>query len=173
MLRRSIRLVILAIPLAATHSVAQPPVVRTADPIARGMKLSDFPRTVKVSDNVYTYDNLTGLDPNDPYLVPIGLATGSQSNLLFSSAEMLKAVGGEHKRVIPVHEDRLKTVFPSRATAAGLHVVELALADGRRLIADVIVAADGSSSCVRDSLGLIAMLRGKFPMQRQHLGLTQ
>jgi hypothetical protein len=85
---------------------------------------------VFAGDNVYTYDNLTGLDPNDPYLVPIGLATGSQSNLLFSSAEMLKAVGGEHKRVIPVHEDRLKTVFPSRATAAGLHVVELALADG-------------------------------------------
>jgi N-acyl homoserine lactone hydrolase len=85
---------------------------------------------VFAGDNVYTYDNFTGLDPNDPYLVPIGLATGSQSNLLFSSAEMLKAVGGEHKRVIPVHEDRLKTVFPSRATAAGLHVVELALADG-------------------------------------------
>ena len=85
---------------------------------------------VFAGDNIYTYDNLTGLDPNDPYLVPIGLATGSQSNLLFSSAEMLKAVGGEHKRVIPVHEDRLKTVFPSRATAAGLHVVELALADG-------------------------------------------
>jgi hypothetical protein len=49
---------------------------------------------------------------------------------MFTSADMLKAVGGEHKRVIPVHEDRLKTVFPSRATAAGLHVVELALADG-------------------------------------------
>ncbi len=72
----------------------------------------------------------TGLDPNDPYLVPIGLAVGSQSNLMFTSADMLEAVGGEHKRVIPVHEDRLKTVFPSRATAAGLHVVELALADG-------------------------------------------
>jgi N-acyl homoserine lactone hydrolase len=79
---------------------------------------------------IYTYDNLTGLDKNDPQLVPIGLAVGSQSNLMFTSADMLKAVGGEHKRVIPVHEDRLKTVFPSRATAAGLHVVELALADG-------------------------------------------
>src|SRR6185437_4991545 len=73
---------------------------------------------------------LTGLDKNDPQLVPIGLATGSQSNLMFTSADMLKAVGGDHKRVIPVHEDRLKSVFPSRATSAGLHVVELALADG-------------------------------------------
>jgi hypothetical protein len=62
--------------------------------------------------------------------VPIGLATGSQSNLLFTSADMLKAVGGEHKRVIPVHEDRLKSIFLSCTTAAGLHVVELALADG-------------------------------------------
>ena len=85
---------------------------------------------ILAGDLIYTYDNLTGLDKNDPQLVPIGLATGSQSNLLFTSADMLKAVGGEHKRVIPVHEDRLKTVFPSRATAAGLHVVELALADG-------------------------------------------
>jgi glyoxylase-like metal-dependent hydrolase (beta-lactamase superfamily II) len=31
--------------------------VRTADPIKRGFKLSDFPRTVKVTDNVYTYED--------------------------------------------------------------------------------------------------------------------
>ena len=31
--------------------------VRTADPLARGLKLSDFPRTVKVADNVYTYED--------------------------------------------------------------------------------------------------------------------
>ena len=37
--------------------IAQPSVVRTADPIARGMKLTDFPRTVKVSENVYTYED--------------------------------------------------------------------------------------------------------------------
>lgn len=36
---------------------AQPPVVRTADPIRRGMQLTDFPRTVKVADNVYTYED--------------------------------------------------------------------------------------------------------------------
>jgi len=58
MSRRSIHLVILAAPaFAATVALAQPPVVRTADPIARGMKLSDFPRTVKVSENVYTYED--------------------------------------------------------------------------------------------------------------------
>ena len=32
-------------------------VVRTADPIKRGLKLSDFPRTIKVTDNVYTYED--------------------------------------------------------------------------------------------------------------------
>ena len=31
--------------------------VRTADPIKRGLKESDFPRTVKVSANVYTYED--------------------------------------------------------------------------------------------------------------------
>jgi cyclase len=32
-------------------------VVRTADPIKRGLTESDFPRTVKVTDNVYTYED--------------------------------------------------------------------------------------------------------------------
>ena len=40
----------------------------------------------------------------------------------------------------------------TRATAAG----ELMLEDGRRLKSDLIVAADGSNSCLRDGLGLLA-----------------
>ena len=31
--------------------------MRTADPIKRGLTLSDFPRTIKVADNVYTYED--------------------------------------------------------------------------------------------------------------------
>ena len=85
---------------------------------------------VFAGDNLYTYDNLTGLDEAAPQIVPIGLAVGSQSNLIFTSAAMLKAVGGENRRVIPVHEDRLKDMFPSRKTAAGLQVVEITLAEG-------------------------------------------
>ena len=81
-------------------------------------------------DLIYTYDNLTGLDPEDPQVVPIGLAVGSQHNLMFASEAMLKSVGGEVRRVIPVHEDRLKDTFPSRLTDRGLQVVEIALADG-------------------------------------------
>src|SRR5204863_4947615 len=32
-------------------------VLRTADPIKRGLKETDFPRTVKVTDTVYTYED--------------------------------------------------------------------------------------------------------------------
>ena len=87
-------------------------------------------RWIFAGDLIYTYDNLTGLDPAAPQIVPIGLAVGSQSNLIFASAEMLAAVGGEHRRVIPIHEDRLKTMFPSRLTGAGLQIVEIALTGG-------------------------------------------
>lgn len=37
--------------------IAQQPVPRTADPIAHGMQLTDFPRTIKVARNVYTYED--------------------------------------------------------------------------------------------------------------------
>src|SRR4051812_18953631 len=58
MLRLPIGIVTLVLTAAAVAGVrAQPPVVRTADPIKRGMQLSDFPRTVKVADNVYTYED--------------------------------------------------------------------------------------------------------------------
>lgn len=40
----------------ATAAFAQD-VVRTADPIKRGLRESDFPRTVKVTDTVYTYED--------------------------------------------------------------------------------------------------------------------
>jgi 2-polyprenyl-6-methoxyphenol hydroxylase-like FAD-dependent oxidoreductase len=63
------------------------------------------------------------------------------------------------------------------ATAAG----ELVSADGRRLEADLIVGADGSNSCVRDSLGLLArrrqlvdgctrLLMDKTPEERRSAG---
>jgi N-acyl homoserine lactone hydrolase len=85
---------------------------------------------VFAGDLIYTYDNLTGLDPAAPQIIPIGLAVGSQTNLMFASAAMLKETGGDHRRVIPIHEDRLRTMFPSRLTRAGLQVVEIALAAG-------------------------------------------
>jgi cyclase len=43
--------------LIASSAFAQPSVVRTADPAKRGLKESDFPRTIKVAENVYTYED--------------------------------------------------------------------------------------------------------------------
>ena len=85
---------------------------------------------VFAGDLVYAHENLRGTDPSNPQYVPVGLATGSQFTLIMTSEEMLKRVGGDPNRVIPVHEERLKDLFPSRITKTGLRVTELALADG-------------------------------------------
>ena len=88
---------------------------------------------VLAGDLVYAYENLggRGSTPEDgsAYL-PIGFAIGSQTNLLLATEEMLKAVGHERRRVVPVHEERLKEVFPSRLEAPGLCISEICLADG-------------------------------------------
>jgi len=84
---------------------------------------------VFAGDLVYAHENLRGTDANDPQYVPVGLATGSQFTLIMTTDEMVKRVG-DPNRVIPVHEERLKDLFPSRVTKAGLRITELALADG-------------------------------------------
>ncbi len=81
-------------------------------------------------DLIYCYTNLTGNDPADPQYLPIGLGSGSQTNMMFSMDEMVKAVDGETRRVIPIHDDTLKDVFPSRITDRGLCISEIALAKG-------------------------------------------
>ena len=85
---------------------------------------------VFAGDLIYTCENLRGEDTGDPHYVPVGLATGSQVNLIMTAEEMMKAAQGDPNRVIAVHEDRLGSMFPSRATSAGLKITELALADG-------------------------------------------
>ncbi|MBV8903845.1 MAG: N-acyl homoserine lactonase family protein, partial [Acidobacteriia bacterium] len=85
---------------------------------------------VFAGDLVYTYENLRGDDASDPQYIPAGLATGSQENLVMTTDAMLKAVDGNCHRVIPVHEERLKDLYPSRITKTGLRITELALADG-------------------------------------------
>jgi glyoxylase-like metal-dependent hydrolase (beta-lactamase superfamily II) len=82
---------------------------------------------VLAGDLIYKHENLHGGDEADPFYVPVGLANGSQTNLIMTSDEMLKRVGGEVKRVIPVHEDRLKDFFPSRQSKWGQHIVEISL----------------------------------------------
>ena len=84
---------------------------------------------VLAGDLVYSYDNLRGMDPSSPNYIPVGLAIESQCNLLFATDAMIQAAGGDYKRVVPVHEDRLSAEFPSRITKAGLRIIEIALAD--------------------------------------------
>jgi glyoxylase-like metal-dependent hydrolase (beta-lactamase superfamily II) len=57
MLRPSIALALLASVVSTSAVLAQSSVVRTADPIKRGLALGDVPRTIKITDNVYTYED--------------------------------------------------------------------------------------------------------------------
>jgi N-acyl homoserine lactone hydrolase len=41
-------------------------------------------------------------------------------------------VGNDVKRVIPVHEERLKDLYPSRLNKEGLQVIEIRLAKGEK-----------------------------------------
>ncbi|MBZ9699588.1 MULTISPECIES: N-acyl homoserine lactonase family protein [unclassified Mesorhizobium] len=88
---------------------------------------------VLAGDLVYVFDNIEGsgaaVDIETLY-VPVGLAVGSQTNLVLATEEMMKQVGHEARRVIPIHEERLKDRFPSRITQDGLRITEICLADG-------------------------------------------
>ena len=43
--------------LATTSLSLAQTVARTSDPAKRGLKNTDFPRTIKITDNVYTYED--------------------------------------------------------------------------------------------------------------------
>jgi N-acyl homoserine lactone hydrolase len=90
---------------------------------------------VLAGDLVYVFDNLEGpggaVDLETIY-TPVGLAVGSQMNLLMATEDMMKKVGYESRRVIPIHEERLKDAFPSRICDNGLRITEICLASGER-----------------------------------------
>lgn len=89
---------------------------------------------VLAGDLVYVFENVghdgTAAGAGKPY-TPVGYAMGSQTKLILASEAMMKAVGYEARRVIPVHEERLKNVFPSRITKNGLRINEICLAAGQ------------------------------------------
>ena len=85
---------------------------------------------ILAGDLIYTYENLVGANPDDPQYIPIGLASGSQTNLIQASDAMLKLVGGETRRVIPIHDEKLGRIFPSRVTDQGLTICEICLGEG-------------------------------------------
>lgn len=85
-------------------------------------------RFVLAGDNVYAYENITGID-GDEMIRPVGLSINT-ANGVFTIAQMLDIVDHDVERIIPVHEDRLPTVYPSRETKHGLHVTEVFLNQG-------------------------------------------
>lgn len=80
-------------------------------------------------DNVYAYENLTGLH-NDGVLAPIAMTTGSATAWLDLADEMLTTVGGDTRRILPFHEAAVWETFPSAAFDDGLHIAEVTLAGG-------------------------------------------
>ncbi|HET7315037.1 N-acyl homoserine lactonase family protein [Salinisphaera sp.] len=88
---------------------------------------------VLAGDLIYSYENIEGDGSAvslDKIYVPVGLATGSQTNLVLVTEEMMKRVAYDKRRIIPVHEERLKDEFPSHIGEDGLRVTEICLADG-------------------------------------------
>jgi N-acyl homoserine lactone hydrolase len=84
---------------------------------------------ILAGDLVYKFENTQGRNGDGMYR-PIGLASGSQVNLLLATDRMMEMTDRDAKRVIPIHEERLTEIFPNRKTAKGLNVIEIVLADG-------------------------------------------
>lgn len=92
-------------------------------------------RWILAGDLIYDFDNLAsdgGAVGVETIYAPVGLGVGSQTNLVLATEAMMKSVDYEARRVIPVHEERLKDVFPSRITRHHLRITEICLADGER-----------------------------------------
>ena len=90
---------------------------------------------VLAGDLVYQFDNLEGdgdVVGVDKMYIPVGLAVGSQMNLVLATEEMMKQVDYEARRVIPIHEERLADAFPCRITKDKLRISEICLADGAK-----------------------------------------
>lgn len=86
---------------------------------------------VLAGDLRYVFENVTGKDGDGVY-IPVGLASGSQINLLFATERMMELVDREERRVIPIHEERLGSIFPSRESKEGLQIIEIALAPNEK-----------------------------------------
>ena len=87
---------------------------------------------ILAGDVIYQFDNIEDIADNKGVYNPVGLAVGSQANLVMATEEMMKDVNYESRRIIPTHEERLKEVFPSRTTKEDLRITEICLADGER-----------------------------------------
>lgn len=89
-------------------------------------------RFVYTGDLLYRHENLHGGNPNDPEFVPVGYALGSQTNLVMATDSILKAAGGDVRRILIPHEEKMTTLYPSRVAKNGHYIVEVALGAGQR-----------------------------------------
>ncbi|MEW5918904.1 MAG: hypothetical protein AB1762_21050 [Gemmatimonadota bacterium] len=87
-------LVLLALP---NCTIAQ---VRTADPIRRGLQLSDFPRVVRLADNVYGYEEI-----RQPGFTTVSLIVIGQNGVLIAD-------GQGNVQATQTMLDRIKTLSP-------------------------------------------------------------
>jgi N-acyl homoserine lactone hydrolase len=88
---------------------------------------------VLAGDLLYSFENLVGQDKSGPpQYLPVGLASGSQANLLFTTDAMVREAGGDWRRAIPIHEEGLRDMYPSRINEHGLRITEITLADGEQ-----------------------------------------
>lgn len=93
---------------------------------------------VLAGDLVYQFTNIKNdgaVVGVDTMYTPVGLALGSQMNLLLATEEMMKQTGYDDTRVIPIHEEGLADRFPCRITKEGLRISEICLADGAQSVA--------------------------------------
>ncbi|HJU75443.1 MAG TPA: hypothetical protein VJ717_16990, partial [Gemmatimonadaceae bacterium] len=93
-LRRMLLLVLLAFSKAA---LAQ---VRTADPVRRGLQLSDFPRIVQLADNVYGYEEI-----RQPGFTTVSLIVIGRDGVLLAD-------GQGSVQATQTMLDRIKTLSP-------------------------------------------------------------
>lgn len=90
---------------------------------------------VLAGDLVYQFKNLKNdgaVVGVDTMYTPVGLAVGSQMNLVLATEEMMKQTGYDDTRVIPIHEEGLADTFPCRISKEGLRISEICLADGAK-----------------------------------------
>ena len=86
-------------------------------------------RWISVGDLAYVRKNFTGVTPDSGF-IPVGLAVGTQYNMLTTLEEILEKADGRLDRIIIGHETDNWDMFPSWKTSDNLHVAELTLAPG-------------------------------------------
>lgn len=94
---------------------------------------------VLTGDLLYVYENVIGddsvemtpvVDTVDRRYTPVGVAVGSQENLVFTTEEMMKEADDDLRRLVIVHERRLGEAHNARIYEDGLKIIEICLADG-------------------------------------------